>query len=243
MSADKVAVRGFGVSRTGEGGTAQELFWFMEQAGLTEITKDLSSNLNQPETLAALQTLFELHEASMSRQPAIGNSFYDGSIAIQRLSPTHCLALYTANPDLLKDSFGMFAPQRDVNSTPVAHGFINGLAITEASTQKDLAWEFISLLMGDEYVLDVQKAAGWIGGRTDIANRMADLQPGISYWYDLFEYLRAPMIPPPRNTSQNELGALMLKVYNMQMSPQVALEESHKTWTRLLADWKLQIKP
>lgn len=62
LEGDSVAVRGF--VTTTAGGAAQQLFWFMRQAGLPEIDMaKFTSNLMEPGALAALETLHELYQA------------------------------------------------------------------------------------------------------------------------------------------------------------------------------------
>jgi len=240
LEGDNVAVRGF-VNTTG-GGAAQQLFWFMRQAGLTEIdTKTFTSNLLDPKTLMALETLQELYEAGANSRPILAGGFERGRIAMQYSNPQQIVSMLAVDPDFLLNDFALFAPRQTPTSTPVAHLFTDGLAIPSASRNKDLAWEFIALLMSDEVILGTQRVGGFFCGRTDMLQRMMSTQPRIQLWYDIFPFMQASVLPPPRNTSQTELGQLIERVYKVEMAPLAALEQAHAQWTRLLADWKAEI--
>lgn len=243
LEGDRVAVRGMSLNRGTSGGAAQDLFWFMRQAGLAEINlTDFTSNLNHPDALTALQFMVDLQEAAQGAMPSLSGGFSRGRIAMQRCAPNTIASLQKSNPDMLKEQFGLFPPRRSPDSEPVAHAFINGLAITSASRNKDLAWEFIAALMDDERLYDVQRIAGWIAGRPDLARRMMEVQPRVELWYEMFAYLQASTIPPPRNTAQQEVAALLRKVYNMELAPKTALEQAHPIWNRLLGEWKTTFK-
>lgn len=238
IEGDRVAVRGYSMSLT-EAGSAQQLFWFMRQAGLTEIdASTFSAQLTHPEVYNALQTLQELYEAGQSAMPILSGGFNRGRIAMQYSNPQQMPAMVAADPDLALTHFGLFAPRRTPASTPVVHLFTDGLAILKASKNKDLAWEFLALLSSDDVLLDIQRIAGFFGGRTDMLQRMSDVHPRIDLWYDLFQYMQASVIPPPRGTSQQELGSRILQVYRKQIAPVAALEQSQTIWNRLLNDWK-----
>ncbi len=240
LEGDNVAVRGF--VNTTAGGAAQQLFWFMRQAGLSEIdTADFTSNLMEPGTLAALETLHELYEAGANDRPILAGTFADGRIAMQYSNPQQIVSIGAVDRDFLINDFGLFAPRRTPTSAPVAHLFTDGLAIPSASNNKDLAWEFIALMMSDEVILETQRVAGFFCGRTDMLQRMMSTQPRIELWYDIFPYMQASIIPPPRDVSQIELGRLIDRVYKLEMAPLTALEQAHTLWTRLLNEWEAEI--
>ena len=71
---------------------------------------------------------------------------------------------------------------------------------------------------------------------------MREIQPGIENWYAMDPYIQASVFPPPRDVSQQELGAQVLKVWRLETSPLAALEQTHALWTRLLEDWKAEIE-
>ncbi|HEX6971119.1 MAG TPA: sugar ABC transporter substrate-binding protein [Limnochordia bacterium] len=241
LEGDRVAVRGFNLSRS-ESGSAQQFFWFMRQAGITEIDVDaFTSHLNRPEALAALQTMADIAEAARFREPAIGGGFTQGRVAMEHHSPATRARVLEENPDLI-DDYGLFAPRRSPDSPPVAHGFINGLAILAASRQKDLAWEFIASLYEEETLFEIQRISGFLAGRVDMARRMTAISPRIELFYQLFAYLQPPVIPPPRNIAQQEIGKLIQRVYRGEIPPEQALAEGHALWTRLLAEWRADIE-
>lgn len=237
IDGDHVSVRGYQNIST-EGGSAQELFWYMHQAGVSEINlEDFTSNLNREEARSALRMLLELSEATRFREPIVPGGFTGERIAMTRHSAISFATMREQNP-LLVESYGIFTPRRSPQSAPVAHGFVNGLAILAASKHKDLAWEFISALHEDDVRFEIDRISGFLSGRIDLVLPMMDVVPKIELFYDLFTHLKATIIPPPRNISQNEVGNRILQVYNMQISPEAALDRGHELWTRLLGEWK-----
>ena len=71
--------------------------------------------------------------------------------------------------------------------------------------------------------------------------RMVHEQPQLKLWMDLFPYVQSYVVPPPIEISLIEFTQRLAKVYNRQMTPLAALEETHAQWTRLLGEWKDQI--
>ena len=240
LEGDSVAVRGF--VTTTAGGAAQQLFWFMRQAGLPEIDMaKFTSNLMEPGALAALETLHELYQAGANDSPLLAGGFADGRIAMQYSNPQQIVSMLAVDPDFLLNDFALFAPRMTPTSMPVAHLFTDGLAIPSASRNKDLAWECIALMMSDVVSLETLRVAGVFCGRTDMLQRMMSTQPRIELWYDIFPYMQASIIPPPRDVSQIELGRLIDRVYKLEMAPLTALEQAHTLWNRLLNEWKAEI--
>ncbi|NLN19996.1 MAG: extracellular solute-binding protein, partial [Firmicutes bacterium] len=236
-----VSVQGFWCTDTAAG-SAQQLFWFMRQAGLSEINLDtFTSNLNDPRATQALQTLLELYEAGQNRLPVLSGGFGQGRVAMRYLAPSNVASWVAADPEFM-DNVGMFAPKQTPHSAPVSHVFANGIAIPSASKNKDLAWDFITLLTSDEVIFELQRIGWHSAGRLDMLQRMATVQPGIELWYNILPYLQHSVIPPPRNIAQQELGSLILQVYGMRIAPQTALEQVHPIWNRLLDEWRASIQ-
>ena len=236
---DKVAIRGIWLGWN----NGQTLFWFMRQAGIPEMNvRDFTSNLNREEALDALVQIQALYQAALVGTPLIGGGFLGGRTAMEQKAPELIRQLLrNASFDVL-DNLGLLPPRRYPDSQPVGLGFVNGLAITQASRNKDLAWEFIALMNSDEHLMKIQEIEGWITGRADLARKMAtSILPKADLWYDMTPYLQASVIPKPRNISLVEIGKLQDKVMKMELSPQAALEHGHDLWTRLLADWKAEI--
>ncbi|MGI6083130.1 MAG: hypothetical protein ACOYEP_09690, partial [Limnochordia bacterium] len=100
----------------------------------------------------------------------------------------------------------------------------------------------ISLLTSDEVIFELQRIGWHFAGRLDMLQRMTTVQPGIELWYNILPYLQNSVIPPPRNVAQQELGHLMLQVYDMRIAPQTALEQVHPIWNRLLDEWRASIQ-
>lgn len=138
-----------------------------------------------------------------------------------------------------QENFGVFAPRKSPNMDPVATAFINGVAIAEASPNKDLAWKFIELLMSDEVILALQPITGWMGPRVDLVGQFD--APYLDAYYPLVPYIKAAVLPPPRNDSQNGLDQIMSRATNNEISPEQAMLEGHELWQRLLNEWKVEI--
>lgn len=242
LEGDRLAVRGFARSSS-VGGRAHELFWFMRMAGVPEVDPvTLTSNLDKPAAETALIALAELADASCYDLAELSGGFAMGRIAMQRQHPGMFVTALQQNPDIANE-YALFAPRQNPTSQPVAHGFINGLGILASSENKDLAWKFISLIYRDDILLEAQKLSGYMAGRIDMVTRMTQaIHPKIALFYPMFEYLQASIVPPPRNTSQQQLGNLIQQVYNKQMSPQSALLNAHQLWVSLLDEWRATIK-
>lgn len=233
----QVSVRGY-VNQPTTSGAAQELFWYMRQNGMTEIdVESLTSNLNRRETLDALNILVELAEANHFTSPILSGGFAAGRIAMDRHFPSVQQRLFRENPELI-EAYGLFLPQKEPDAVPVAHGFIHGLAITQLSENKDLAWAFIDALYEEETLYRIEEISGFLSGHLDMVERHMGTRPKIELFYEIFTYLQASIIPPPRNIAQNELGQLILQVYRRQMPPLNALEHAHNIWSNLLAEWR-----
>ena len=242
LEGDVVAVRGFVVYSTSFGG-AQQFSWFLRQTGLTEINTDtLTSNLMDGRAIATVDVLQELFEAGQNSRSILSGSIEHGRIAMIYRNPQSMATMRAADPDFLSRDFGLFAPRRTPDSMPVMHLFTDGLAIPSASRNKDLAWEFIAFLCSDEVTLEVQRIASFYGGgRMPMLQRMVHEQPQLKLWMDLFPYAQSYVVPPPIEISLIEFTQRLAKVYNRQMTPLAALEETHAQWTRLLGEWKDQI--
>jgi multiple sugar transport system substrate-binding protein len=241
VEGDRVTVRGFTNTYGSGGGTAQQYLWFLRQAGLTEFDHEIfTSNLLQPGAFEALQTLQDLWEAGQNAMPILSGGFAQGREAMRYLAPISIRSMIAYDPDIM-DRVGLFAPKRSPHEKPVAHMFANGLAITSASKNKDLAWEWIALLLSDGILYEIERISWFFSGRMDMLNRMREVQPGIEKWYALDPYLEPQIVPPPRDISQQELTRVICDVYDKKTSPVAALEHVHHLWNRLLAEWKEQI--
>jgi len=241
VEGDRVTVRGFANSYGTGGGTAQQFIWFMRQAGLTEFDHEtFTSNLLQPGAFEALQTLQDLWEAGQNAMPVMSGGFAQGREAMRYLAPSNIRSMLAYDPDIM-NRVGLFPPKRSPNERPVAHMFANGLAITSASKNKDLAWEWIALLTSDDVLYEIQRTSWFFSGRMDLLNRMREVQPGIEMWYAMDPYLQPQIVPPPRDISQQELTRVICEVYDKKTAPLAALEHVHHLWNRLLGEWKDQI--
>jgi multiple sugar transport system substrate-binding protein len=242
LEGDVVAVRGFEVYSTGTFGAAQQFCWFMRQTGLTETdTERFTSNLMDPRAMVTMQTLQELYEAGENGRSILSGGFERGRLAMRYCNPQYMATIKAADPDFLRKDFGLFAPRQTAGSTPVMHLFTDGLAIPSASKNKDLAWEFITFLCSDEVTLEVQRVASFYGGRMQMLRRMANEQPQLRFWMELFPYAQSYVVPPPIEISLIEFTARLARVYRHEMPPLAALEETHAQWNRLLGEWKTQV--
>ncbi len=240
VEGDKVAVRGFAVVGAGAAQTHQ-LSWFMRQAGLPVVDIDrFKSNLLSSQAVEALETLQTLYEAGQGAMQVMSGDIAQGRIAMRSLAPQTIRSMVASDPDFVH-RLGLFAPRRSRDSTPVAHVFANGLAIPSASKNKDLAWEWITMLTSDDVIFEIQRIGWFFSGRLDMLHRMMEVQPGIEMWYAMEPYLQRSVIPPPRDIAQTELNELILKAYGREISPRAALEHAHALWSRLLGEWKAKI--
>jgi ABC-type glycerol-3-phosphate transport system substrate-binding protein len=140
----RVTVRGYWCHTT-TGGVAQQLYWFMRQAGLSEVTNEGTSNLLHPEAHEALQASLELWDAGQNSMPASGrNDFTLGQVAMQYLSPPNLSWLQDSGMMSISN-VGLFAPRRSPDSIPVAHLFANGLGVSSASRRSLIPWTRNSL--------------------------------------------------------------------------------------------------
>lgn len=235
----QVLQRGFHLNPSSASGNAQSLFWFMLQNGVPEVDlQSMTSNMNTPQTLEALQFMLELQEASHGLLPAVSGGLPGGRTAMEWVAPGQDRVVLFSDPDDL----GVFAPQRSPDTAPVSHAFIDGLAIVGASRNKDLAWEFIASLLDDESLIEVQRATGWIAGRTDLIPYLAEESPSAQSFLELFAYAQSSIIPPPRDIAQGEIAALLAGVWRYEISPQEALLRADQVWNRLLGEWEAEIR-
>lgn len=234
--------RGFQFSTAASGGTSQNFFWWMRQAGITEVNLETGqSNLNHPKAIEALEHLVDLYEAGKLGSSGVSGGIGGGRIAMSSaFTPASFVNTIVANPEL-DGQVGVFAPRYSPETEPIAHTFSNGLAITQASRNKDEAWLFIVEMLKDEALTDIQSAMNWISGRIDLTLEMAEHSPGIDQFLDMFPYLYGSTLPPPRDISQQELAVYLKQVFDGVTSPQEALIQTHEIWTRLLNDWNQQI--
>jgi len=235
-----VVQRGFNVPTSG-GGAAQNAWWWMRQAGITEIDAGgTRSNLDRPEALEALEFLVDLHEAALTDIPGAGGGLGGGRVAMASLTPDNYRNIIEADANMI-GTIDVFAPRYDRSKEPVAHAFVNGLAITAASTQKDDAWRFIEALLDDDSLANIQRAMGWVSGRPDLIADLTAAYPGMDMFLEIMPYVYGSVIPPPRNVSQQEFATYLTRMFNRQISPQEALVQTHAIWNRLLGEWNAQL--
>lgn len=238
---DRVTQRGLNLSGT-ESGSAQQFFWFLRQAGLPEINVEtFTSNLGTAEALRALSTLHELSQASHFTAPGPSGGMAGGRVAMEMHTPAHRRDAIKANPDIVYE-YGLFAPRMEPDTPPVALAFINGLGISAASDKKELAWEFIATLYEEDILFEIESLTGYVSGHVDMMQRLMDIHPHIELFYDLFAHVQLPVVAPPRNIAQQELGRLILSVYRNEVPPEEALTHAHELWTRLLVEWREEIQ-
>lgn len=241
LDQDGVVVRGADI-----GPSAHNFFWFLRQAGITEIDEvSLTSNLNRPEALEAVSTMVDIAEIAHRRDPFPGvdsgiAGFAQGRIGMAIHQPNHLKQVMNINADIT-DEYGVYAPRSRAGVPRVSHGFINGLAITSASRNKDLAWALIEALHDEDVLRKGSAYSGFISGRRDLAPFRIAQNPALAQFYDLYEHVQASVIPPPRDISQHEINVLMQRVYARQISPEETLLQAHELWSRLLDDWRADL--
>src|SRR5690606_39744571 len=100
--------------------------------------------------------------------------FENGAIAMTTTSPANVRTWFENMGESFLSQMGLFAPRRSPAENPVAVGFINGIAMTNASPNKDLAWKLIEYLMSDDVLIQIQQATGWMTPRTDLAGERSE---------------------------------------------------------------------
>lgn len=235
---DQVTQRGFAGFGIG-GNTAQHLMWWVMQGGLDPINLDtMTSNLNREEATVALENMLDLHQAAHLELPGAGGGIFGGNVGMAIQSAHNFQAVANSFDGLTTiDDVGVFAPRRSLAHNPAAINFIAGLAIPAASENKDLAWALIEHLMSRDSQLKIGKVAGWMSPRVDLAEEIQEFSPVLKGYYDIIQYSRAPVIPPPRDIGQQEVNRYVDQTLRAEMSPQEALQRSHELWTRLLSEW------
>lgn len=231
-----VAVRGINLW-----GGAQEMLSYIHQTGIEPVDlANFRSNLNRPEALSAARLLVELNEVRRSELPGAGGGIGAGAVAMSTTNPGDFRNATIDMEGDLRSQVGLFAPRHSLDRPPVALAFVNGLAIPTASKHPDLAWALIAHLMSDDVQGQLHAVSGWMMSRVDLARRFVGT-PGLASFYELVQYLKPAALPPPRNTSQNELDSLMTQAYRHQIPPEEAVTKAHTLWSRLLNEWKAQI--
>lgn len=232
---DALAVRGI----TFWGG-AQEMLTWVHQTGLPPIDLvDFRSNLNTPEAIEAARFFLEMNRASRLDLSLAGGGFDTGGVAMTTTNPGNVVTWYENMGSEFLSQVGVFAPRKSPSLDPVAVGFINGVGISSASPNKDLAWKLIEYLMSDKVLLRIQPMTGWMTPRTDMVGDFD--APYLDIYYPLVSYIKAAQLPPPRNESQNGLDAIMNRAVNNEISPEQAMLEGHEVWQRLLNEWRAEL--
>ena len=109
IEGDSVAVQGIKLETT-PAGAAQYFFWFLRQAGVTEIDSDkMTSNLMRPEAIDALQTLQELYAAGQHGLPVLSGGYVKGREAMRWLFPSGVASMVAQDPYIMERT-GVFAP-------------------------------------------------------------------------------------------------------------------------------------
>lgn len=221
-------------------GGAQEMLSWISQTGIPAVNlEEFRSNLNTSQAIDAARQFVEMMRTSRPELSVAGGGFEGGAVAMTTASPGNAQAYYNNLGSEFSSTVGFFAPRRSPADAPVALGFINGIAIAEASSKKDLAWEFIAFLMSDETLLQLQPVTGWMGPRVDLAAGLD--APHLDEYYPLAPFIKAAQLPPPRNESQNGLDQIMSRAGNNEISPEQAMLEGHELWQRLLNEWRVEL--
>ncbi len=232
---DRLEVRGMAFADP-----AQEMLSYIHQAGIPPVDLEtFQSNLNTPQALEAARTFVELNRVSRRDLGTSGGGFVDGGIAMQSINPTMVQQWSAIFEGSLSSHMGIFSPRRSLSDDPVALGFINGVAIAEASRNKDLAWKFIEFLISDEVLTKIQALSGWMTTRVDLAAQM-DFEY-LDMYYPQVPFIRPAQLPPPRDRSQNELSQLMTQAINGEIAPEQAMSQAHELWARLLQEWRSEL--
>lgn len=240
LEGDRVAVRGYFMAANASPGTAQDFYWFAHQAGIPVVdVEGFTSNLNRAEARDALYALTELAAAGRYGEPLVRGN--DGLIqetaAMAKGIVTNVLAnMRRQNPGLVED-FGIFAPRRYPQSPPVAHGFINGLAILAESHEKDLAWGFIEAMHEPGLRGEFERVTNNLSGRIDLVPQILKSTPELSLFFDLIPHLVSTITPP----GNSGVPTRVQQVHKGELSPEAALTHMHESMGRLMNEWKVSL--
>lgn len=220
---------------------AQNLFWFMMQAGVSPVDlATMTPNFDKPEAMAAADILLELNQAAEASLPGPrSDGVLYGETGMGWFHPgwfNNALAS-TGQSDSVVQEIGVFSPQYSAADAPVSIGFINGLAIPQGSQNPDLAWELITYLTSEEVLSDIYKVTGWVSPRMDIVPELM-LWPGVDMFYALLPNIQTTIVPPPRNRAQSQVDQLMRAMTSMQITPATALINANRLWMQLLDEWQ-----
>lgn len=201
---------------------ANEYDWFVQQAGSHLTTPDMTKSLiNTPEAIAALEYMVELYLIAHppGYEPVDRFEFHRGGVAITRGLVSTKQGVEEASPDDVK-YFRLFAPRRDENTRPVAPTYVNGLSISQGSSNKDLAWEFIKYMLS----VDVQEQFAEVGkimvARQEVATNTAlESTAWFAPWYQISSYA-APVGVLGNRTG---LANLIRDALNQTISPGEAI--------------------
>jgi len=221
-------------------GAAQEMLGWIHTTGVPPVDLgEFRSNLNTSEAIEAARYYVELNRTSRIDLTAAGGGLQAGALAMTTVNPGSMQAIYQETEGDFVAQYGVFAPRRSPAHEPVSVGYINGLSIAAASTKKDLAWKLIEFLLSDEVLLAIQPLTGWMTPRVDLANAFG--APYLDIYYPLVPYIKPAQLPPPRNVSQGEFDVIMGRAINQEISPEQAVMEGHELWSRLLAEWRIEL--
>lgn len=213
-----------------------DLTWFMMQAGVGAVdATTYRSNLDRPEALESMKALLDIHLAYHGNLEGPW-ALVEGQTAMSVTWPGS--VRWEEHPDVYENT-GFFPMRKDPDSRPAAIPFINGLAITEASANKDLAWKFIAHLMDDPYQPAIQAATGWVSPRADLASELSTLVLGLEPFYDMLRYIPdiPLLLPSPRN-SLEEASMYMERMAFEEIPPEEAVTRLHELFERLLREWE-----
>jgi|GEM_PF-5202603 len=170
---------------------ANEYDWFIQQAGSSLHTIDLTTSLiNTPTGVEALDYMLELYNIAHppGYQPVATNQFARGAIAITRGLVSAKQQMEQAAPEEVQ-FFGLFAPRRDADSRPVALTLVNGLSISRSAKDPDLAWKFIQYMMSAEVQRDFAEVGQMMVAHNEVAaDTSLDIVAWLQPWYEISPY-------------------------------------------------------
>lgn len=208
-----------------EGHPTKDIYWFPA--------------FNSTEGIRALGFIKEQIDAGVEpqKQHFWGKEFLDRKFAVMLEALQHHVNYIglntTEQTQAFEEKVGLFpmfpVPSLNNTSTTTLGGWL--LGIPQTSTNKDLAWELITIIEEPEIMAPFHARYGWLPTQIPIGNGpyATDLNNRIPYFEELISMLSTararPNIPEYPQISEYILGAIN-QVYNGTKQPEEALDEA-----------------
>jgi multiple sugar transport system substrate-binding protein len=213
--------------------TFYPLLW---QAGGSVFTEDGSAvAFNSPEGLAALELLVDLQEQGALSQSYLTSvrTYTEGALVEGRVGmTTGANALEAAQ---LLEAWGeehTVIGEPLIGEEQVGFGLPGGVAITAGAQNPEAAKVFISYLMSDEVMADLNLRAGFFPPRSDVTLDTDDEM--VEHFQGLLPLLRAGEVHPAARQINSLLSTEIQTVLTSGKDPQQALDDAEAEANRLI---------